>query len=67
MAPNNRHHSAFLRLQRVQEGTARPLTPPCVPGERVAASAQHPTHRIHALELILIRVAGKASVRRLMW
>ena len=52
MAPNNRHHSALQRLQRVQEGTARPLTPPCVPGERVAASAQHRTHRIHALELI---------------
>ena len=47
-APNKRHHSAFQRLQPVQEGTGRPLTPPCVPGDRVAASAQHPTHRIHA-------------------
>jgi hypothetical protein len=61
MAPNNRHHSAFQRLQRVQEGTARPLTPPCVPGDRVAASAQHPTRRIHALDLIS-HSCGRESV-----
>jgi hypothetical protein len=61
MAPNNRHHSAFQRLQRVQVRNRSPPNTTLHPGDRVAASAQHPTHRIHALELIS-HSCGRESV-----
>src|SRR4029079_13862883 len=61
MAPNNLHHSAFQRLQRVQEGTARPLTPPCILAIGSPPPPNTPTHRIHALELIS-HSCGRESV-----
>lgn len=61
MAPNNRHHSAFQRLQRVQEGTARPLTPPCIPAIGSPPPPNTPPTASTPLELIS-HSCGRESV-----